>query len=216
MRRLCRKIGQIIPHLRFFVLFCFLMAIILRAPSPLILGSVQRGSPNWGDFGRVFPEELRVNSFPWWVPTSLGQVCSLCASSYTPPPVILAEWSGSDYVPLRWHGVGTDAGHLRENTITAKANYSQTDSSYVFRQDQPKKFKEEKDTAMLDSVNKNKQVIRIQSQVNGVTSGRAKNRNESRKIKRFLPWKWWKKTTDDKNRSWSWWGGGGVRVMVVM
>ena len=72
-------------------------------------GSVHSGSANWGDCGPVFPGELYVSLFPWWVPTlcldSMVSPFWLCwvvgvtdgvslFSCSLLPPVLLAEWGG--------------------------------------------------------------------------------------------------------------------------
>ena len=68
-------------------------------------GSVHSGSANWDDCGRVFPDELRVSSFPDRLPDCLDSgivrphrlrwVKGVCVLSCNLPPALLAEWPGS-------------------------------------------------------------------------------------------------------------------------
>ena len=90
----------------FFFFFCAKIQISLRSLiSRFKPASVLSGSAIWDDCGRTFPDELRVNSFPWYVPT-------LCMGSIANPfrlrwvkssrmftcyllPALLAEYTGS-------------------------------------------------------------------------------------------------------------------------
>ena len=52
--------------------FCLFLYFKLDMESPIPLfkpGSVHIGSASWDDCGRAFPDELRVSSFPWKLPT---------------------------------------------------------------------------------------------------------------------------------------------------
>ena len=63
VRGLWENVRQFIPRLRFF--FFFLVEISSCALIPLFRpGSVYTGSASWDDCDRVFPDELRVSSFP--------------------------------------------------------------------------------------------------------------------------------------------------------
>ena len=64
-------------------------------------GSVHSGSPSWVDCDRVFPDELRVSSFPDRFPHSsiispfwLCWVKGVCVFWCNLPPALLAEWLG--------------------------------------------------------------------------------------------------------------------------
>ena len=73
------------PPALFLLLLLLFWVVSLRTPIPLYRsGSLHSGSASRDDCGRVFPDELRVSSFPCWVPTvclegidgiSLGQGC---------------------------------------------------------------------------------------------------------------------------------------------
>ena len=53
----------------FFFFFTFKVGIMSRTLIPLFRpGSVHRGSARWDECGRVFPDELRVSSFPYRFP----------------------------------------------------------------------------------------------------------------------------------------------------
>ena len=80
------------------------------SPCTLILlftpGSVHSGSASWDDCDRVFPDELRVSSFPDMIPTlcldsgivsplRLRWVKGVRVFRCNLPPALLAEWPGS-------------------------------------------------------------------------------------------------------------------------
>ena len=69
-------------HSRRVLFFCFFVQVEIssRALIPLfMLGLIHTGSANWDDFGQMFPDKFRVNSFPNMfphysdTPTSLGR-----------------------------------------------------------------------------------------------------------------------------------------------
>ena len=74
---------------------------------PLFMtGSVHSGSANWDDCGRIFPDKLRVSSFPdmfphyaWTAgivsPLWLRCVKGVCEFACNLPTELLAEWPGS-------------------------------------------------------------------------------------------------------------------------
>ena len=90
----------------FFFFFFFKVEIISRTLIPLFRpGSVYSGSASWDDSNRVFPDELRVSSFPDRFPTLLDSgivsplrlrwVKGVCVFTCNLPPALLAEWPGS-------------------------------------------------------------------------------------------------------------------------
>ena len=90
------------PHALFFkVEICSRTLIPLFTP-----GSVHSGSASWNDCGRVFPDELRVSSFPERFPPlclhsgianplGLRWVNGVCVFRCNLPRALLAEWPGS-------------------------------------------------------------------------------------------------------------------------
>ena len=90
----------------FFFFFLFLVQISSCKLSPLFRpGSVRSGSASWDDCNRVFPDDLRVSSFPD-IPTlcldsgivsplRLRWVRGVCVFRGNLPPTTLAEWPGS-------------------------------------------------------------------------------------------------------------------------
>ena len=89
------------------VFLCFEVEISSRALIPLFMpGSVHSSSASWDDCGPMFPDKLRVNSFPDSFPTlcldsgivsplRLRWVKVVCVFSWNFPPALLAEWPGS-------------------------------------------------------------------------------------------------------------------------
>ena len=72
------------PCALYLVIYSFIYLFIFsrnhsRTPVSLFKpGSVHSGSASWDDFGRAFPDEIRVSSFMWKVPT-------LCQDSIVSP-----------------------------------------------------------------------------------------------------------------------------------
>ena len=62
-----RSLVKVIPRPRFF--FFFQVEVSSRMSLSLFrLGSAHSDSASWDDCSWIFPDELRVSSFPWWVP----------------------------------------------------------------------------------------------------------------------------------------------------
>ena len=88
----------------FFLFFFFEVEISLCTLIPLFAPElVHSGSTSWDDCNRVFPDELRVSSFPdrfphhaWTVSQLwLRWVKGVCVFRCNLPPALLAEWPGS-------------------------------------------------------------------------------------------------------------------------
>ena len=88
------------------ICFCWEVEISSRTLLPHFMpGSVHSDTANWDECGRMFPEKLRVSSFPdrfpryAWTeavsPLKLRWVTSMCVFRCNLPPALLAEWSGS-------------------------------------------------------------------------------------------------------------------------
>ena len=80
---------------------------LARTPVPILRpGSIHSGSASLDDCGLVFPDEFRMNSFSWQVPTlcldiiivsplRLRWVKGVCVFRCNLPPALLEEWRGS-------------------------------------------------------------------------------------------------------------------------
>ena len=65
MRGMWENVRPFVSRLRFFFFSTFTVEISSRTLIPLVKpGSVHSGSASWDDCARVFPDELRVSSFP--------------------------------------------------------------------------------------------------------------------------------------------------------
>ena len=65
VREFWENVRQFIPRLRFLKFFLIKVEISSRTLIPLFMpGSVHSGSASWDDCDRMFPDELRVSSFP--------------------------------------------------------------------------------------------------------------------------------------------------------
>ena len=105
LARIWGKWSTIHFRLRFLGFFFFSVEIKSRILIPLFRPwSVHSGSANWEDQGRVFPDELRVSSFPDRFPhytcgiVSPHRLCwvkGVCVFSCNLPPALVAECPGS-------------------------------------------------------------------------------------------------------------------------
>ena len=98
------NVRQVIPRQRFF--FFFEVEISSRTLISLFMpGSVHSGSVSWDDCGRIFPDKLRVSSFPDRFPHFAWTAAWSAQSDFTGSGVYvclggtchlhLAVWSGS-------------------------------------------------------------------------------------------------------------------------
>ena len=103
---MCEDFGTIFDNSFPACAFYFSVEISSRTLIPLFKpGSVQSGSASWNDCGRVFPDELHVNSFldsfPHYAwsgivsPLWLRRASDVCMFRCNLPPALLAEWPGS-------------------------------------------------------------------------------------------------------------------------
>ena len=105
--RILGEYSTIHSRLRFFFSFLFFkVEISLRTLiPPFRQGSVHRGSASWDDCDWVFPDELRVSSFPDRFPhyaciagivspLRLRWVKSVCVFRCNLTSALLAKWSG--------------------------------------------------------------------------------------------------------------------------
>ena len=101
VRRFWENVREFIPCQHFFkVEISSHKLIALFRP-----GSVHSGSASWDDCDQVFPDELRVSSFPdiptlcldssIVIPFWLQLVKGVCMVRCNLPPTLLAEWLGS-------------------------------------------------------------------------------------------------------------------------
>ena len=98
--------------------FFFKVGISSRILIPLFrLGSVHSGAASRDDCGRVFPDELRVSSFPYRFPHYACGIVSPLRHRYVKgvrmfmcnlPPALLAEWPMSCTCHCGNTGGGTD------------------------------------------------------------------------------------------------------------